>query len=326
MLAVLQTALNRIDSMKTESGLSLKQLRAFVAVAELQGFSAAAERLHLTPSAVSVLIKTLETQIGAPLFDRGSRHFGITGIGAELLPNIKRVLADLRHSLELVDQTIARDRGRVVVATTPWLAGGLVPQVLADFRRDLPGIELELLDVAAARLGTCVVDGEADLAIGTLDAPRAELLAFDLHRDSLMLAVPPAHRLAREKSCSWKEIGGERLIGLTPGSGIRALTASTFASLGITLPSGPQVNQVSSALALVAAGLGAAVLPAFTLRDVDPRRTVALALVRPRVERPIAAIVHRLRAPTPAATALLAHIRRELPARLKGREIARRHG
>lgn len=311
--------------MKPDPGLSFRQLRAFVAVAELQGFSAAAERLHLTPSAISVLIKTFEARIGARLFDRGSRHFGITAIGAELLPDVKRLLADLQHALDRIDQTLARDRGRVAVATTPWLAAGLVPAMLASFRKTAPGIDLELLDVPAARLAGCVLDGEADIAIGTLDAPRAELVAFDLHRDSLMLAVPIAHRLAGARQCAWKALAGETLIGLTPGSGIRTLTGRTFAALGIAPIEGTQVNQVSSALALVQAGLGAAVLPAFTLRDLDPSQARAMPLVRPRVERPIAAIVHRLRAPTPAAEALLAHVRRELPARLKARDPMRAH-
>ncbi len=299
------------------AGLSLGQLRAFVAVSESRSFSAAGERLHLTPSAISVLIKTLETRLGATLFDRGARRFGITALGAELLPHVRRILADLQHALALVEQTLARDRGRVVVATTPWLAASLVPDSLASFRRNLPGIDLDLLDIPAQQLAASVIDGDADIAIGTLESPRAELDAIELHRDALMLAVPPNHRLAGNGHCTWKALRDERLVELTPGSGIRALTRQTFATLGITPHAGPQVNQVSTALALVAAGLGVSILPAFTLRDADPARCIVLPLARPRVERAICAIVHRLREPTPAAATLLAHFERELPARLR---------
>ncbi|MGE0311326.1 MAG: LysR family transcriptional regulator [Lautropia sp.] len=300
-------------------GLSLGQLRAFVAVAESSSFSAAGERLHLTPSAISVLIKTLESRLGATLFNRRARRFGITALGAELLPHVRRVLADLQHALALVEQTLARDRGRVVVATTPWLAAGLVPDSLAGFRRAMPGIELDLLDIPAERLASSVIDGDADVAIGTLEAPRAELETIELHRDALMLAVPPGHRLARVRQATWRSLRDERLVELTPGSGIRALTRQTLASIGLAPAAGPQVNQVSTALALVAAGLGVAVLPAFTLRDAEPARCVVLPLARPRVERAICAIVHRLREPTPAAAALLAHVERDLPPRLRPR-------
>lgn len=303
--------------------LSLRQLRAFVTVAESANFSSAAQAMHLTPSAVSVLIKTLEQVLGARLFDRSSRQLEITAIGREMLPAVRRVLGDLQHAVDRVDQTLARDRGRVAIATTPWLASRLLPESLARFRRSLPGIELALLDVSVARLADSVIDGEADIAVGTLDAARTEVRSVDLHQDALMLAVPFGHRLAASRSCNWKELEGEPLIAMTRGSGIRRLSDEAFTSIGLTVKPSHEVNQVSSAIALVRAGLGVAALPAFTLVEVDARRIVTVALQRPRIVRQISLITNRLRTPTPAASAMLEHLQHDLPPHLAARQSGR---
>ena len=146
--------------------LTLRQLRAFAAVADQGSFTAAATRMHLTQSALSVLVRELERELGARLFDRHTRRVLLTEAGQELLPYATRVLADLEQAAGAVAGLRDKSRGRLRLAVPQLMASTLGARAIAAFHRQHPGIAIELHDTPTDQLVAQVLAGEVELAIG----------------------------------------------------------------------------------------------------------------------------------------------------------------
>src|SRR4249920_1736050 len=124
--------------------LTLRQLHAFCAVAELGSFTAAAGKLHLTQSALSVLVRELEHQLGTRVFDRHTRRVLLTEAGAELLPRAARVLAELEQAVAEVGALRDKRRGRLRLAMPQLMASTLGARAIAAFHAQHPDVTIEL--------------------------------------------------------------------------------------------------------------------------------------------------------------------------------------
>ena len=141
--------------------VTLRQLRAFVAVAQLGSFSAAAVRLHLTQSALSMLVRSLEDEIGVPLFVRTTRSVKLTDAGRDFLPLAEQMLVDLHNAVADTRARAERARGRIVVAVTPTFASTMLPPLLSRYRAEHPDVQVVLRDdVSPSQIRRLVQDGE----------------------------------------------------------------------------------------------------------------------------------------------------------------------
>src|SRR6202162_5216060 len=148
-----------------------RQFRAFLLVAQHRSFSRAAEALYITPSGLSVLIRELETQLGFRLFDRTTRHVGLTSYGNELLGVV-------RESLEKVDSTISRI-GRsaaeachtLSVGAPPLVAANILPEAIKEFRTHRRDLRIQVFDVGGPALSQMVVEGKLDMSVGAFFEP-----------------------------------------------------------------------------------------------------------------------------------------------------------
>lgn len=160
--------------------VTLRQLRAFLAVARFGSFTVAAEHLYTTQSALSGSIKELENALGVQLFDRSTRRVQLTEVGRELYPLVEKILADLDAVLHEVATLKALKRGIVRIAAPQLMAATLLPEVLASFTREFPHVAIRLIDCGVESVPACVLSGEADLGVGPeRDVPgeiEAELL------------------------------------------------------------------------------------------------------------------------------------------------------
>jgi DNA-binding transcriptional LysR family regulator len=282
--------------------IEIAHLRAFLAVADLGGFGRAARSLKVSQPALSARIRDLEFKVGVTLFDRTTRRVDLSAAGREFLPQARKLLDDLEAALRGLGDLAQRRRGHVALACVPLLAQVLLPDLVAKFARSHPGIKVSLVDVATDRIVGKVRSGEADLGVGTFADSEAGIARKKLFGDALMLFALRAPKTSR-KAASWAEIADAPLIALTRESGLRALVERGFASLGREARPVFEVAQVATALALVQAGLGIAVLPAIARTIVDERRIVVRALGRPTIAREIDLIWSQSRALTPAAQA-----------------------
>ncbi|MGO4398344.1 LysR family transcriptional regulator [Achromobacter sp. PAB15] len=264
--------------------LSARQLRAFVALAEERHFTRAAQRCHLTQPAFSALIRSLEDTAGLRLFDRSTRHVELTAEGRVLDASARRLLADMDLVMEDLRDHAARRRGRVELAALPSLAAGWLPNLLARFSNEHPGIVLDLRDALLEPCLNMVQSGQVDFAVASRRADMTDLDSEFLHADRYFLVCRADHPLAAQKSVRLRDIVRHPVIQLARGSSVRKHLDEAF---GADAPSPVfEVEHLATVTGLVRAGLGVSVVPAMTLFHFasDDLRVVPLAgraLTRP---------------------------------------------
>lgn len=148
--------------------ISLKQMRAFVAVAHAGSFTRAAEQMFITQSALSSLIRNLESELGLQLLDRTTRRLELTNEGEELLRSLVCLLGDLDRIKSDLREVNAIRRGRVRIGATPLLASTFIAAAVQAFCGQYPGITVRVVDDTATQLLHGLHEGDIDMLVATL--------------------------------------------------------------------------------------------------------------------------------------------------------------
>lgn len=281
--------------------VTLKQLQAFVAVADLGRFNLAASRLNLTQSAVSVLIKELEAELKHRLFDRHTRMVNPTLAGREFLPQARKILDDLEIAVSNIHDLTMLRRGRVTVAAAIVLAATLVPPAIARFVRRFPDITVEIRDMPEEEIRPALKRNEVDLAIGTLSADDAEIETTLLGRDRLTLVCRADHRFANATAVRWTDLKGETLIGLAKDNPLRDMVDHVLIAVGAEIRTRYEVRFSTTAISMIAEGLGVAILPENSRQLTTAVNVKAVLLADPVISRDISILQLRQRMLSPAA-------------------------
>lgn len=238
---------------------TLRQMRAFVALAKTGNFTLAAQAMHVTQSALSGLIKELEQTLGAKVVDRSTRRALLTDIGKELYPLFSQMIDDLDGALANVADHTRLKKGIVRIAAPQLLSCTLMPEAIAAYRAHYPDIEVRLGDTGVESVVNRVLSGEADFGIGPEREPAPPLDARLLFEMPFALVFPKGHELEQQARITWKDVARYPLISLQ-GQFTERLLDDVHASLHA--PSVKPANEVTfmtTALAMAAAGLGVTV-------------------------------------------------------------------
>jgi DNA-binding transcriptional LysR family regulator len=193
---------------------TLRQMRAFVALAKTGNFTLAAQYMHVTQSALSGLIKELEQTLGVRVVDRSTRRIALTETGNELYPLFSQMIDDLDRALaNIADQAQLR-KGIVRVAVPQLMACTLLPQVIAAWRERYPDIGVSLSDSPVEAVTTRVLSGETDFGIGPERDSAPQLEARELMEMPFEAVVPPDHPLAKRRRIGWSDLAPYPLIML----------------------------------------------------------------------------------------------------------------
>lgn len=279
--------------------VSMRQLRAFLAVAGHRHFRRAADALHLTQPAVSRLIADLEAELDVRLFDRSTREVVPTEAGRYLEQALSRVLDELDGVLAHARAQADPLRGRVRIAAVPTLSAALVPLGIARCARDHPSLEILLRDQTQAQVLDAVRGGEVDFGLSVEPATAEEFDTETILRDPFRFVCREDHPLASRSAVAWKALAHEDLVLLDHASGSRRLIDTAFASRGIAVNVTLEVGHPHTAFRMVEAGLGVTVTPALSLDAMRPG-LVALRL-NPEVHREVTLVRRRARSLSPPA-------------------------
>ncbi|WP_431937942.1 LysR family transcriptional regulator [Nocardia grenadensis] len=288
--------------------MELRQLEYFVAVAEEQNFTRAAQRVHISQSGVSAQIRALEKELGAELFDRSARTATLTVAGKAALEHARTALDAAEAVTQAVGQVTDLIRGTLTVGMVVGCTVTPLFDALADFHRAHPGVEISLLEDNSDRLTEAVRAGALDMAlIGTATPEPDGLEAFALIREQLVAAVPTGHPLAARRRVTLAELCAHPLVCMPPGTGVRTVFDRACASRSLRPVVALQAGAADAIADLAARGLAVAVLSesmAAAYRD----RLVTLALEG--VETPALLALIWKNTGRPAVRELLAHSRR----------------
>lgn len=287
---------------------TLRQLQAFVSVVEKSSFTRAARDLHLTQSAMSLLIRELESTMRTRLIDRTTRSVNVTAVGLEFFTSAQRLLADLDHAMGNVAKLVANERGRVVIAAPLVLSGTFLPVLLAGFRDRYSGIDLVLKDSLPDQVLPHVRSGAADLGIGTFHHTEDDLSKTLLFRESLVAVFPSQHPFARLARLTWKDLKNAPILALPRESVFRLLAEDGFTAAGVPFKPAFEATYVGTLIGLVSAGMGVAIIPGYATQLADRRTVKWIKLERPVIQRDVL-LVHRTgRSLSPAARTFADHV------------------
>lgn len=283
--------------------ISLRQLRAFSVVARTASFTLAARQLHLTQSAVSMLVQQLEDAVGLRLFDRARNAVRLTEAGQELLPLARRMLEDLRQLEEGASDLRTLRSGVLRVAAPQLLACTWITAALARFEQTHPSIGLRLVDATADDVVATVRRGDAELGIGPERPTGEDVTRRFLMRVPMRLACAASHRLAGRQAVSWHELREERWV-VYSGDFSRYMEQRLHEhDASLSLQTATEVRAMTTALALVGTGLGVAAVPDYARAFGDTFGVRFLGLRTPALEREFFVYQRRGLALSPAAEA-----------------------
>lgn len=214
------------------SGMTLEQLRIFVAVADRLHMTRAADALHITQSAASAAIASLEARHATRLFDRVGRGLALSGAGRAFLPEARAVLARAEAAERALDELAGLARGTLVVAASQTVASYWLPPRLARFALAHPGLTLRLEVGNSETVADAVQEGAADLGLVEGDVDRPKLRRRVVGCDRLVLVAAPAHPLAGGVVTPGV-LGGAAWAMREPGSGTRSAFERTMAARGL---------------------------------------------------------------------------------------------
>jgi LysR family carnitine catabolism transcriptional activator len=278
--------------------LTLKQLRAFVVVAESEQFTRAAEKLGLSQSAVSTLVRQLEANLGLRLFDRHTRLLRLTQAGAEILPVAKRAVADIEGIVENVHELSSLSRGRVAIAAGTLQAALLLPRLIDGFNRRHPNVDVSLHDVSEKAVLEMVRAGTVDLGVGTVPEEESEVVGARLTTDVFLVVMRADDPLAA-REVRWRDLTSVPLIGPQRGNPIRDRLETELAREGIVLTLHRSLPL--TIIGMVEGGLGVAVMTTAVTRLATSMGLTTVTPTDPVIAREVSLIVRRDRSLSPAA-------------------------
>jgi DNA-binding transcriptional LysR family regulator len=287
--------------------MDLRELEAFVAVAEELHFGRAADRLHIAQPPLSNRITQFERELGLQLFVRTTRSVALTDAGIRLLTPARKTLAQALATREVAASIASGEEGRVRIGFAGASSQRQLPLLAAAVRREYPGIELVLRSqtyVYTAR--EMLIAGELDLAFARLPISQPELTSRPVEIEQLLIALPADHRLCSLEDIAVEELVEEDFVSLPDDQG--SMLQSTMFHLCMSAGFRPRIAQVapdsSTVLALVAAGAGVTI----TLSSVAPVQSVGIAYrpIRGAQTTMVSALAWRLDNPSPSLARVLA--------------------
>ncbi|OIP09690.1 MAG: LysR family transcriptional regulator [Betaproteobacteria bacterium CG2_30_68_42] len=285
--------------------VSLRQLRAFLAVARVGSFSRAADSLHLTQSALSGLIKELESALDLRVFDRSTRRIQLSDVGRELRPIVEKVIQDLDTALDEVASLKALKKGMLRIAAPQLISCTLLPEVIAAYRSAHPQIRIRLFDCVVEGVQARVFSGEADFGIGPERDPTLEISARTLFEMPFMAVFPPGHPLERLERIRWADAVQYPIVALQ-GQFTERLSVDLHAALPeLTLNPSNEVTFMTTALSMVGAGLGIAACLPYARSLAHSYRLQMRPLHEPEVTRKFFVFTRNGRSLSPAAESFI---------------------
>src|SRR5947207_14377447 len=242
--------------------MDIRQLRAFVAIAESGTFTAGAARVHVTQAAISMQIRQLENETGAQLFVRAPRKIILTEAGEKLS---ERAYVSLRHHNAALDELAAltgAHKGRLRIGTaSSGVSGSPLPRILRELKDQHAGVEASVASGTSEQLVQQILSGKLDVAFVSLPVEARGIQTELLSEDSLVAIASPRHKLAKQKVVSAYALAGEKLILGERGGNTRRLIDQFFAQAGVKLRVTMELSRLAAIKRMVEADMGVGIVP-----------------------------------------------------------------
>jgi DNA-binding transcriptional LysR family regulator len=248
--------------------MEIRQLKAFVAIAEARTFTAAAHRIHYTQAALSMQIKQLEKEVGVPLFTRMPRRVVLTEAGEHLLERAHHILREHDAALAELAELAGAKHGRLRVGSASGMVSSdSLPLILKRLRKSHPNADVSVASGTSEGLVKKILGGEIDTAFISLPVEARNVETELLSRDQLVAIASPRHGMAGQKVVSAFALAGEKLILGEKGGNTRRLIDEFFSEAGLKPTVAMELSRQQAIKNMVAADMGVGIVPFSVARD-----------------------------------------------------------
>lgn len=278
-----------------------QSLQAFVTVAECASFSQAAERLHLTQSAVSKRIATLEHQAGKKLFDRIARQVTLTEAGTALLPRAQHILQEYAAAIQAINDLSGDVNGTLHLAISHHLGLHRLPPILKKFTRQNPKVSLNIEFMDSEKAYEQVLQGKSEVAVITLALEQhPNILCQKIWTDPLRFICAPDHALAKIDQPRLQDLSEYPVIlpGMNTYTG--RIIQNLFEAKAMRLKAPMSTNYLETISTMVEIGLGWSMLPETLIKNLH-----VMAIEHTNASRELGYIHHKNRSLSNAAVAFI---------------------
>jgi DNA-binding transcriptional LysR family regulator len=287
------------------SQVTLKQFRAFVAVAETASFTRAAERLFLTQSTLTTTIRELESMLGLKLFDRSTREVALTREGADFYPVVVRLLQDVEAAIGEIREVAVGGKGHVRIAAGMTIVTTLLTAVVAQFSQKYPAIKVHIRDDNGSGISRRVKSLEADIGISGKFGDDPDLEFHPQFRDRFGVVCRRDHPLASKRGrITWRDLAGHRYIESSNDTTIHVMLQRVAGDHSFFSNAAYEASSLSILECLMSGGLGFTVISALAASHNPRGDLVYRELHEPKLEREVCIITKRARTLSPSAAAM----------------------
>ena len=285
--------------------MNIKQVRAFLAVAQSMSFASAATQLHLSQPALSLSIKSLEDNLGGKLFTRTTRHITLTPEGEALAPIARRLLAQWENAEDEMKQRFALQLGKITIASMPSFAASLLPKAIRNYHASYPSIQVAIDDVLSDTVVEMVRNNQVELGITFEPNTLLDLSFYPLYEDRFIAILPNNHPLEANTEIHWEALLKYDFITLQRPSSVRTMIESTLNKAGIELNVAFDAHQLATVSRMLSEGMGVAVVPALCRQQASEQGAVCRPIIQPEIRRRVGVICHPRSHLSIAAAAML---------------------
>ena len=271
----------------------LRQVRAFVALADTQSFTRAAEMLFLTQSAVSHSIRTLEQQLEVELVERSGKRISLTQDGVVFLRRCRAIINELEQATQEIESLKRWGQGRIRLGATHTLCQYLLPAVLREFRDCFPRCEIHIESGDTSHLLGLLEDAKLDLVLGIGSRTPAWATFSPVFEDELVFVVSAQHPWANKSEISLDEVAQESFLIYAKNSETYHLIRNHFSSLGVKLRATLSLGAMEAIKEMARIGIGVGIVSPWVAQgELEKGQLVQVPIRREPVTREWGAFCH----------------------------------
>jgi DNA-binding transcriptional LysR family regulator len=260
--------------------MEIRQLKAFIAISETGTFTAGAARVHVTQAAISMQLKQLEREVGAPLFIRAPRRVILTEAGEALLERARSILREHDAALAEIAELAGAEHGRLRIGSaSAMVAADPLPRILKELRALHPRADVSISSGTSEALVRQILAGELDVAFVSLPVETRGIETEGLSRDELVAITSPRHKLAKQRVVTAAALAKEKLILGERGGNTRRLIDQFFAEAGVHPTIMMELSRLAAIKRMVEEEMGVGIVPSQSARDeIEGGSLVALPI------------------------------------------------
>ncbi|MGF7186367.1 DNA-binding transcriptional LysR family regulator [Desulfitispora alkaliphila] len=264
--------------------MDIRHLEYFVEVAKNLSFTKASYNLHVSQPSISKMIKSLEDELGVPLFYRSSKQLQLTDAGKALLGQAQYILESFQNlTLELAD-VIQLKKGAIKIGLPPIIGASFFPKIIGQFKEVYPLVEIKLTEAGTKMIEIGVEEGTLDVGIVcSLPTKKDTFEQISLLKDPLMLVVNPNHKLANKEKVVFNDFQDEYFVLYREDFSLHDRIMEKCLEYGFYPKNICESSQRDFMVEMVANRLGITLLPEIICNELDPTKVKAIPFKQPEI-------------------------------------------